>query len=184
MWGASYYPQIAQSNLLPNNTYYMFLIGPPTFPEVWWWLVHMPLPLLAKGWTSPWSLMEIQTYLHSLNQMAAIESHPCIQNLGTRFLEKPFSQRWTKMFHYKLDANISFRILGLCTWTPFTILAQALTTLFQIKELGASLWSSASTMQGWVAICNACVDYTLLNNVKINIASWNLLVQKHVAPIS
>jgi hypothetical protein len=71
--------------------------------------------------------------------MAAIESHPCIQNLGTHFLEKLFSQGWTKMFHYKLNANISFRILGLCIWTPFTILAQVLLTLFQIKELGASL---------------------------------------------
>ncbi len=99
-----------------------------------------------------------------MNQIATIESHPYIQNLGTHFLEKPFSQGWTKMFHYKLDANISFKILRLCIWIPFTILAQALPTLFQIKELGAFLWSSTSTMQGWVAIYNVCVDYTPLNN--------------------
>jgi hypothetical protein len=31
--GASYYPQITQSNPLPNNTYYVFLVGPPHIPS-------------------------------------------------------------------------------------------------------------------------------------------------------
>jgi hypothetical protein len=69
-----------------------------------------------------------------------IETHPNPWNSAILLFEKPTSQGWMILFHQKFDAKISLGLFGLLNFN-FTILDQALLTLFHKVDPMAFLWS-------------------------------------------
>jgi hypothetical protein len=73
-----------------------------------------------------------------------IETHPNPWNSVALLFKKPTSQGWMIVFHQKFDAKISLGLFRLLNFN-FTILTQALTTLFHKVDPTAFLWSTCKT---------------------------------------
>ncbi len=129
-----------QSNLLLCNGCLPLSINPHTFSNLVT-IFSYPNSFFGENTSfSPISSLDASIPLEATHT-SNIETHPKPWNSTTLLFQKPTSQGWMILFHQKFDVTISLGLFGLLNLN-FTILDQALPTLFHKVNLVAFLWST------------------------------------------